>query len=113
MVTYISRCQALLQSGEHVADVLYFQGDDSPAAVDPFETELPDGYDYDACGSEILNGASVLKDRIVLKCGKSYRYLVLPSHGKVTLTSLRKIAFLAKNGRADYWSTSTRITQPR
>jgi hypothetical protein len=97
-VNYISRCQALLQSGEHVADLLYFQGNDSPAGVDPFETELPNGYDFDACGSEILNGASVREGRIVLKCGKSYRYLVLPRHGCVTLASLRKIASLARDG---------------
>lgn len=97
-VSYISRCQALLQSGEHVADFLYFQGNDSPAGVDPFETELPDGYDFDACGSEILNGASVQEGRIVLKCGKSYTYFVLPSHGCMTLASLRKIVFLARDG---------------
>ncbi len=97
-VSYISRCQALLQSGGHVADILYFQGNDSPSGVDPFEMELPDGYDFDACGSEILNGASVQKGRIVLKCGKSYRYLVLPNHGRVTLASLRKIMLLARNG---------------
>jgi hypothetical protein len=97
-VSYISRCQALLQSGEHVADFLYFQGNDSPAGVYPFEKELPNGYDFDACGSEILSGAGVQHGRIVLKCGKRYRYLVLPGHGRVTLASLRKIASLAKDG---------------
>ena len=97
-ISYISRCQALLQSGEHVADLLYFQGNDSPSGVDLFETVLPGGYDFDACGSEILNGASAQEGRIVLKCGKSYRYLVLPAHRRVTLASLRKIASLARDG---------------
>jgi hypothetical protein len=98
-VSYISRCQSLLQTGEHVADVLYFQGNDSPGVVDSLETEIPDGYDFDACGSEILNGASVIDGRIVLSSGKTYRYLMLPKNRRcVTLTSLRKIVLLAKNG---------------
>ena len=28
--SYMARCQAMLQAGEPVADVLYFQGNDSP-----------------------------------------------------------------------------------
>ena len=97
-VSYLSRCQALLQAGEHVADILYFQGNDSPYGVYPFESKLPDGYDFDACGSEILENAEVRKGRITLKSGKSYRYLALPEHGRITLTSLRKIVSLARAG---------------
>ena len=97
-VTYISRCQALLQAGEHVADVLYFQGNDSPYGVFPFESELPDGYDFDACGSEILEDAGVQNGKVVLKSGKKYRYLAIPRHGHLTLASLRKIVSLAKQG---------------
>lgn len=98
-VSYISRCQSLLQAGEHVADVLYFQGSDSPAGLDSLDTEIPEGYDFDACGSEILNGASVSDGRIVLNSGKTYRYLMLPNNRRcVTLASLRKIVSLARNG---------------
>lgn len=97
-VNYIRRCQALLQAGEHVADVLYFQGNDSPDGVGPFNPPLPEGYDFDACNSEVLDGISVRRGRVVLSCGKSYHYLVLPGHGRVTLASLRKIASLARDG---------------
>jgi len=97
-VSYLSRCQALLQAGVHVADILYFQGNDSPYGVYPFEKELPDGYDFDSCGSEILESVSVLNGRIVLPSGKKYRYLALPGHGCITLASLRKIISLAKDG---------------
>lgn len=95
---YITRCQSMLQEGEHVADVLYFQGNDSPSAVGKFDPALPDGYDFDDCNSEILNSIQVRKGRVVLASGRSYRYLVLPSHGRVTLASLRKIASLAQGG---------------
>jgi (4-O-methyl)-D-glucuronate---lignin esterase len=97
-VNYIMRCQSVLQTGEHVADVLYFQGNDSPAGVGPFDPALPEGYDFDDCGSEILESALVHERRVVLPSGKSYGYLVLPSHGRVTLASLRRIASLARNG---------------
>jgi hypothetical protein len=97
-LSYIARCQSMLQEGEHVADVLYFQGNDSPAAVGPFEPALPDGYDFDACNSESLKGIRVQKGLVVLPSGKNYRYLVLPSHGRVTRASLRKIASLTRDG---------------
>lgn len=96
--SYLTRCQSLLQSGEHVADVLYFQGNDSPDGIGPFEPSLPDGYDFDACNSEVLDRLRVQDGQIVLPGGKSYRYLVLPRDGSITLSSLRKIASLAKEG---------------
>ena len=97
-LSYAARCQSLLQSGEHVADVLYFQGNDSPAGVGPNDPALPAGYDFDVCDGEILNGARVHKGRVALPSGKNYGYLVLPSHGRVTLASLRNIALLARKG---------------
>ena len=97
-VTYLSRCQALLQAGEHVADILYFQGNDSPYGVYPFESELPEGYAFDACGGETLKDTGVQNGRIVLKSGKNYRYLVLPDHGRITFDSLSKIVSLAHAG---------------
>ncbi len=97
-VSYLTRCQSLLQAGEHVADALYFQGNSAPQSVGPFEPPLPDGWDYDACGSEVLQRITVQDGRIVLPHGKSYRYLVLPDHGRMTLASLRKIARLANDG---------------
>jgi len=96
--TYLARCQALLQTGEHVADVLYFQGNDSPDGVGPFAPPLQDGCDYDACNAEVLDQLRVKDGDVVLPHGKSYRFLVLPRDGHVTLASLRKIASLAKDG---------------
>jgi hypothetical protein len=97
-LAYATRCQSLLQSGEHVADVLYFQGNDSPSGVGPNEPALPEGYDFDVCNAELLEAARVRRGRVTLPSGKSYGYLVLPSHGRVTLASLRSLAALARSG---------------
>ena len=96
--TYLARCQSLLQAGENVADVLYFQGNDSPDGVGPYLPALPAGYDYDACDSETLARLAVRDRRVVTPSGASYRYFVLPQHGRVTLASLRHIAALADEG---------------
>ena len=97
-VDYLTRCQSLLQAGEPVADALYFLGNDSPYGCGPFEPALPEGYDYDACNSEVLAGLTVKNGQVTLPGGKPYRYLVLPHRGRVTLASLRKLVALAKDG---------------
>ena len=95
---YLTRCQSLLQAGEPVADALYFLGNDSPYGCGPFQPSLPEGYDYDACNSEVLSTLKVQEGQITLPKGKRYRYLVLPPSSRVTLASLRKIAELARDG---------------
>ncbi len=97
-VEYLTRSQAVLQQGEHVADVLYFQGDDSPHWTGPFQPELPVGYDFDACGGETLRQLAVKDGRMVLPHGKSYRYLVLPADGRMTVRSLEEVAELLRAG---------------
>ena len=97
-IAYLARCQSLLQTGEHMADALYFQGNDAPDSVGPFEPPLPEGDDFDACGDEVLQGATVQDGRVTLPHGKSYSYLVLPAHGRITAASLRKIAGLIRDG---------------
>ncbi len=95
---YLSRCQFLLQQGEPLADVLYFQGDESPSHYGPFEPKLPVGYHFDACTIEVLARMKVVDGNLVLPKGKSYRYLVLPANRRMTLASLQVISELAKQG---------------
>lgn len=87
---YLTRCQSLLQYGEHVADVLYFQGAEAPATPKWYNPELPIGYDLDACGEDVFMSLAVKNGRIMLPNGKSYKYLVLPSHGWMTNRMLLK-----------------------
>ena len=68
-VSYLNRCQFLLQQGRFVGDVLYYYGNhvpniarlkkDDPAKVLPC-------YDYDVINEEVLLQASVEDGRVVL-----------------------------------------------
>ena len=93
-IEYLARSQALLQQGQHVADVLYFQGDDSPHGTGPFQPHLPEGYDFDGCGGETLAQLVIKDGRLALPHGKTYRYLVMPGDGQVTTASLENVAAL-------------------
>ena len=99
---YINRCQFMLQQGLFVADACYYYGDHVPNFAQHKRTDparvLP-GYDYDVITAEaLLTRAKADSGRIVLPDGMSYRVLVLPSHGVISLPALRKAAQLAEAG---------------
>lgn len=97
-LTYISRCQYMLQQGVHVADVCYFVGEGSPTSI-RLSMPMPQGYDFDACDAEVLlKRMSVKGNRIVLPDGTSYEVLVLPDERAMTPTLLRRIGELVKLG---------------
>ena len=101
-IGYINRCQALLQSGLFVADVLYYNGDWAPNLVGPKQIEqagLGKGYDYDVCNAEVLLTRLSVKDgRIVLPDGMSYRVLVLPENRRMPVELANKIKELVQAG---------------
>ncbi len=100
-LAYINRCQAMLQSGLFVADVLYYNGDWAPNLVGPKGAEpgLGRGYDYDVCNAEVLLTRLSVKDgRLVLPDGMSYRILVLPESRRMPVEVLEKIAKLIEAG---------------
>ncbi|HLK15022.1 MAG TPA: glycosyl hydrolase, partial [Fimbriimonadaceae bacterium] len=101
-IEYISRCQAVLQSGHFSADALYFIGENEPNDL-PFRPNLrpqiPAGYDYDGCDTEtLLERTSVKNGWIVLPSGMRYHVLVLPETDKMSPRILRKVAALVKAG---------------
>ena len=101
-VSYINRCQYLLQRGHFVADVVYYYGDLVPNFVRHKETDpagvLP-GYDYDITNTEALMERMEVQDgQIVLPNGITYRVLVLPDRKAMRLRVLRKVARLVKGG---------------
>ncbi len=98
-ITYLSRCQSMLQQGKFVADVCYFAGEASPNGT-PFENGLKDsGYDYDGCGADVVLNRMTVKDgRIVLPDGMSYRVLVLPDTGYMTPKMAGKVKELVQAG---------------
>lgn len=98
-LSYVSRCQAMLQSGLFVADVLYYYGDWAPNRVDPVQDASLKGYDYDVRNSEVLlTRLSVRAGKLVLPDGMSYRLLVLPSSRTMPVEIVRRLNELVEAG---------------
>lgn len=96
-ISYLSRCQFLLQQGEFVADIL---------GVFPtmnWGGSMPDGlhklYNYDLCSEETLEKLDFKDGRFVLPDGMAYRVLLLPpSRGKMDPAILRRVLALVEKG---------------
>ncbi len=102
IVSYFDRCQFLLQQGQFVADVCYYYGDHVPNLVQRKQSDpagvLP-GFDYDVLDEEILlSDMKVERGRLVLSGGMSYRLLVLPDNGTLSLGALKKLRDLVRDG---------------
>ncbi|MGB0744063.1 MAG: glycosyl hydrolase [Opitutales bacterium] len=98
---YLNRCQVMLQSGQFVADVLFYNGDWSPNQVGPerIHPDLGPGYDFDYCNEEVLlTRLSVEDGKIVLPDGMSYRILVLPDETRMPAAVAQKIKELVEAG---------------
>ena len=101
-ITYLSRCQFLLQRGNPTADVLYFYGEDPAGPVthlfggdgrnpDAWPA-LPNGFDYDMVPAEALvKGFSVKDGQLVTANGTAYRLLVLRDSDCMTPETAAKI----------------------
>lgn len=101
-LTYVARCQFMLQQGLFGADVLYFYGDNGPNTLAPrqnLKPAMPEGYDYDGCDATVVRQRlSVKNGRLTLPDGMSYRLLVLPESKFMTLETLASIRKLVKAG---------------
>lgn len=97
-ITYLARCQAMLQAGSFAADVLFFAGEASPNNSPADPALKAKGYDYDACGTDILHRLAVKDNRLVLPSGMSYRLLVLPDTTFMTPSLAAKIRDLVNAG---------------
>jgi hypothetical protein len=98
---YLQRSQFMLQQGTFVADVIYFFGEGSPLSViqgNDMSLDLPQGYDYDLCSTEVLRQMKADSGKIILPSGMNYRYLLLPKTDRMTLSSAQKILELAEAG---------------
>jgi hypothetical protein len=103
-LTYLSRCQFMLQQGLFVADFAYLQNESIPSFLQKRHEQQPlrpAGFDYDVLNAEVLLTRITAKDgRLVLPDGMSYRYLVLPHDDKAILSpaTLKKVNELAASG---------------
>ncbi|GAB3529601.1 hypothetical protein GCM10027443_09220 [Pontibacter brevis] len=102
-MSYLTRCQSLLQQGLFVADLAYFTGE-SPGGYTIVDREElnpppPKGYDYDLMNAEVLlKRVKIENGRITLPDGISYRALVLQEPKGITLGLLRKLQELVNQG---------------
>jgi hypothetical protein len=97
-LTYMARSQSLLQQGQPVADVLFFGGEASPGGGVHRPDLKAKGYDYDACGTDLLPALTVRDGRIVTPAGTSYRLLVLPETPWMTPALARIVRDLVGKG---------------
>jgi hypothetical protein len=97
---YLSRCSALLQQGNFVADACFYYGHDIPNFAKPkyVRPTLGWGYDYDDINTEILLNARTDNGQIVLNNGMHYEVLVLPDTDYMDLAVMQKIINLVKDG---------------
>lgn len=99
---YLARSSYLLQQGKHVADVLYFYGENTniTSAFADALPAVPTGYEYDfANATVLLEAVTPVNGKLVTKTGMKYSMLALDATGKMmTLKVLRKILEFAKAG---------------
>jgi (4-O-methyl)-D-glucuronate---lignin esterase len=98
-VSYLTRCQFMLQQGLFAADVCYFAGEAGPNNAPHVPALKAQGYDYDACNADVLLHRMAIQDgRLTLPDGMNYRVLVLPETQFMTLGLLTRIRDLVEQG---------------
>jgi hypothetical protein len=100
-ISYISRCQFMLQRGLFVGDLVYYYGEGAPRNLQPakLNPKPPEGFNYDGCNTDVLlNRTTVKSGRIFLPDGMSYRVLVLPDTDVMTPQVLAKVKKLVAAG---------------
>ena len=102
-MTYLARCQYMLQQGKFVADLLYFSGDDANMFTKVLKEDLhptpPMGYDYDLVNADIIiNQMRISNNRIMLSNGMQYRIFVLQDYKAIPLELLKRIYQLVLDG---------------
>lgn len=98
-VSYLKRCNFLLQQGTYVADVAYFIGEDAPKMKGICDPALPKGHSFDFINSDVLmHRASVKDGKLTLPDGLSYSVLVLPPQETMRPEVARRIRELVVQG---------------
>lgn len=103
---YVARCQAVLQQGQAVADILFMTPEGAPNVFVPppsavtGDAVLPDkrGYGFDAVSPLQLKQARVKDGQITFPRGASYKMLVLPNVDSMTVGMAGTISRLIKDG---------------
>ncbi len=101
---YLTRCQAVLQQGPVVGDVIYLMPEFEPKATSAvldayYKVNLPRGLDYVFVSqSGLLQKAQVGEGRINFPMGVGYRMVVLPDTAVSSPEMLKKIRAMLEAG---------------
>ena len=85
-ITYLSRCQSLLQLGDQVADFCVLEKENPGSGGDAVSTNM------------FLDDLSVVNGKIVLTSGRSYSLLVIPERNTMIPAVARKLKQLVAEG---------------
>jgi hypothetical protein len=98
-LSYIKRCNMMLQQGRYVADVAYFIGEDAPKMIGITNPVLPQGYSFDYINGDVIKQRlTVQNGKLVLPNGIAYSILVLPKLETIRPELLIKIKELVQQG---------------
>lgn len=96
--TYLARCSYMLERGNHVADVLWYLGDEVAHRPDQ-DHPFPEGYKYDYCNPDVLlNRLSVENGEIVTPEGLRYRMMWIPDTKRMLPETLEKLQQMIEQG---------------
>lgn len=98
-ITYLKRCNFMLQQGLNVADAAYFIGEDVPKMTGVCDPALPAGYQFDYINAEVLCRDATVRDGLLtLPHGTQYRVLVLPRQETMRPEVLERVMQLVREG---------------
>lgn len=103
---YLARCQWMLQEGMHVADILFWHGEEVPSRsghVVGYPEDFPDypvppGFKKDVCSTAALKALTVADGRIVAPGGTRYGMLVLRDTPEMSAATLEAVGRLVDAG---------------
>lgn len=94
----------IMRQGKPSADLCVFLGENAPVKILTYRLpDIPGGFDFDAFTTHaLLTRMEAADKRITLPDGVSYRLMILPRNGDITLRALRKIHALVEGGAKIY-----------
>lgn len=122
-LSYLARCQFMLQQGHFVGDILAFHSEGAPVStfyayqsdevrqkstsgftnLQTTRAIAPPGYAWTGCNDEtILSRLTVKDNKLILPHGASYRVLILPERTEMTPGLLKALKKLIMEGAVVY-----------
>ncbi len=97
-MSYLARCQFLLQQGHTAADLLMLIGDEEGYPLNLTHLGVPRGYDFDVCYARHLSSLVWRDGAFRSPNGLVYRALVLPKKWTADLATLQRLKMFLAQG---------------